>query len=404
MLTNGGLFWVLSTLPRIGALLTAMATTVACGLTDAELTARERGSPDAEPGPPNPLPKPDPSLDGPPATEVEPDADPGAPPPGLKVYATGNAAWVDRVPTGRITLMGGGRENDPAMRWFLDGAQGGDVVVLRARGSNGYNDYMYRELGGVDSVHTLVVSSRAQADSFYVAQTVRNAEALWLAGGNQGTYYTRWSGTQLEAALDYLLAVKKASIGGTSAGMAVLGEVDYAALAGSVTSTEALGNPFHADVTLTDDFLSPMPFMAGVITDTHWSERGRLGRTLAFMARMVTDGLGSKAAGARGLSADEQTAVAIDPQGLARVYGNAAYDDFAYFFDCPQAPERCRPGRSLHWSAGCRVFQAKGYPDGRVTLDLNDWATSQTQGCPECGWRTVSVEQGRVLNDIQTPN
>ena len=38
--------------------------------------------------------------------------------------------------------MGGSRENDNAMRWFLKQADGGDILVLRASGSNGYNDYM----------------------------------------------------------------------------------------------------------------------------------------------------------------------------------------------------------------------------------------------------------------------
>ena len=37
--------------------------------------------------------------------------------------------------------MGGASENDAAMAWFLERAGGGDVLVLRASGSDGYNDY-----------------------------------------------------------------------------------------------------------------------------------------------------------------------------------------------------------------------------------------------------------------------
>ena len=35
-------------------------------------------------------------------------------------------------------MMGGSVENDNAMRWFLERADGGDVLVLRASGSDGY--------------------------------------------------------------------------------------------------------------------------------------------------------------------------------------------------------------------------------------------------------------------------
>jgi hypothetical protein len=40
-------------------------------------------------------------------------------------------------------LMGGASENDNAMRWFLERAGGGDVLVLRTSGEDGYNDYFF---------------------------------------------------------------------------------------------------------------------------------------------------------------------------------------------------------------------------------------------------------------------
>lgn len=42
--------------------------------------------------------------------------------------------------------MGGATEHDKAMRWFLREANEGDIVVLRASGIDGYNDYFYSEL------------------------------------------------------------------------------------------------------------------------------------------------------------------------------------------------------------------------------------------------------------------
>lgn len=38
-------------------------------------------------------------------------------------------------------------ECDEAMKWFLNLANGGNVLVLRASGSDGYNNYFYSELG-----------------------------------------------------------------------------------------------------------------------------------------------------------------------------------------------------------------------------------------------------------------
>jgi len=43
-------------------------------------------------------------------------------------------------------------------------------------------------------------------------------------------------------------------IGGTSAGLAILGEFSYAALEGSATTAEATANPFHENVTLEEIF------------------------------------------------------------------------------------------------------------------------------------------------------
>ena len=42
--------------------------------------------------------------------------------------------------------MGGASEDDNAMKWFLERANGGDVLVLRATGADGYNDYLFSSL------------------------------------------------------------------------------------------------------------------------------------------------------------------------------------------------------------------------------------------------------------------
>lgn len=101
-------------------------------------------------------------------------------------YLTGNSQDVVVQPDFGICLMGGAGESDDGMRWFLDKANGGDVVVIRASGSDGYNDYMYSELGvTLNSVRTFVFHSGAAANDPYVIEKLNGAEAIWLAGGDR---------------------------------------------------------------------------------------------------------------------------------------------------------------------------------------------------------------------------
>jgi hypothetical protein len=66
------------------------------------------------------------------------------PPAGLVHYVTGSDANADVTPTGPgLILMGGGTDVDAAFQWWKPRISGGDVVVLRASGADGYNDYLY---------------------------------------------------------------------------------------------------------------------------------------------------------------------------------------------------------------------------------------------------------------------
>ncbi len=60
--------------------------------------------------------------------------------------------------------MGGGAEVDAAFTRAAQRAPQGDVLVLRASGADGYQDYLFTEIGGFDSVETLLVDRRALAE------------------------------------------------------------------------------------------------------------------------------------------------------------------------------------------------------------------------------------------------
>ncbi|MBW6479190.1 MAG: choice-of-anchor J domain-containing protein [Bacteroidales bacterium] len=292
-------------------------------------------------------------------------------------YRTGSDDDIETEPTFGILLAGGATDNNDGMAWLANLTNGGDVVVLRASGSDGYNNYIYSGLGvQVNSVTSIVIQSQAQADNPDVCEAVANAEMVFIAGGNQWNYYSHWKGTCLQEALIAHVNVKSAPIGGTSAGLAVLGEVVFTAENGSVWSNEALGNPYHFRVTLANDFLE-IPFLENLITDSHYDDiygdgNNRHGRHFAFMSRMIADW----DMDARGIGVDEYTAVGVDENGLARVFGHPSYDDYAYFLKANHDPEVCENGQPLTWyheKKAVSVYKLKGDFTGSGTFDLTTW-------------------------------
>jgi len=326
------------------------------------------------------------------------EPDPGIKPKGMKIYVTGNPGWVTTNHQEGYMYMGGGAESDEAMEWMASKTAGGDVVVIRTNNSGGYNDYLYYDIGGVDSVHTLVIDRSSFADSTYVETVIKNAEALFIAGGDQAEYYSLWKGTKVETAIHYLMDTKKTVIGGTSAGMAVLADVDYIQDSLGVYSTEALYNPYHIYMNyLKDDFLWGIPNTYGIITDAHFSERDRLGRVIAFMARMIVDG-DRTVRQTRAMACDEGTALCIEADGLVKVFGWSGYKDYVYFFKADTTPDRCVPDQALHWVNAVTVYKVRGLPKGVNTFNLATWTGSGGT------WESVNVANGVIDNDIQEPD
>lgn len=228
------------------------------------------------------------------------------------------------VPSAGLALMGGGTDVDAAFKWMGDHANGGDFVIL-STSKNSYAKYI-NGLSTLNSVATLVVPDVSSANDPFVAQVVSTAEAVFIAGGDQANYITNWTGSALEAAI-YSMLSHHGVLGGTSAGLAVLGDVDYAALNDSTTSAEALANPLTSSITLDSDFItpdeepgSPLSYLQETITDSHFMQRDRMGRTMAFMARADYENKVDNFA--RAIAVNEQTALLIDGNGQAIVVGN----------------------------------------------------------------------------------
>ena len=284
---------------------------------------------------------------------------------------TGDTADVVTTTTSGTCLMGGSTDVDEAFKWMITKSGGGDFVILRSDISYGYNPYI-RKLGTVNSVETIVIRTDSDAINPLVSQKIRNAEALFIAGGDQADYVRLWKNTPVEDAINYLINTKHIPVGGTSAGCAIMGSSYFSALKGSVTSAEAMHNPYNSLVSLGhNDFISN-PFLQNTIIDQHYSQRGREGRLVTFMARMDKD----LAQNPRAIAIDEETAVCIDETGIAIVFGT----NKAFFLQrTSSSPETCIADTTLTWNNNAqaiKVYCIAGSIIGNSSFDLKDYSTA----------------------------
>lgn len=293
-------------------------------------------------------------------------------------YLRGSSQDAPARPRGGTALMGGSTDQDDAFRFMAQRADGGDFLVLRASGDGDYNEYI-EGLGKLDSVETLVLHDRASSSDPFVLERVRGADAIFFAGGDQSLYMARWAGTPLADELNKAVE-RGVPVGGTSAGLAILGETVFSARVDGVTSAETLADPFHPAVTLEPTFIT-VPHMHEVLTDTHFSQRERMGRLVSFMARAHGEGNP-----VRGLGVDEKTAVLVEPEGRGWIVGENA----AYFVTAPGPAEQCQPGQPLTF----RNLQVQRLQAGE-SFDLRTW---QADGSPTS---RLSVENGSLVAEPQ---
>ncbi|MEV3928423.1 pre-peptidase C-terminal domain-containing protein [Streptomyces sp. NPDC049944] len=258
-----------------------------------------------------------------------------------------------------------------------------DVVVLAgsapSSGSETPECDTITDLGGVNSCTTWTLTAASDGNNTQLNTDIRNAEFVYFAGGDQ-CRYAAWKGTALQASVQSVVA-KGGGSGGGSAGLHINSSLVYDACRASATSAGALSNPYDKSVTFTTGMFN-WPDYGDTINDSHFVARDRMGRTMAFVARAIKDGLTSQGK-AWGVGVDEGgSSLFIDKNGLATLSGGNAYVVLG-----DHQPEQATAGKPLTYSD----FKIWHLTAGQ-TFDFKDR--------PTCGYYKRSVTNGVAQSNL----
>jgi cyanophycinase len=208
----------------------------------------------------------------------------------------------------------GGSWAPSVFAWMVEKGRCGSVVILGTSSPDAELERIFLHEGAAAVTSLMITRENADLPTTY--HDIAVANIVWIRGGAQSRYVNFWNGTLTEAAIRHVYA-SGGVVGGTSAGCAVLGDIIYDARVASLAPRQALRDAHHPNLTLTTDFLNLAP---DVLFDTHFTERGRLGRLVVMLARSYAD-FGRDVLG---IGVDHRTALCISPDLTAEVRGEGS--------------------------------------------------------------------------------
>ena len=280
---------------------------------------------------------------------------------GWTYWRLGNPNDVTTATTGGVMFEGGGTDVNDGYRWMCGHAGNGDFLVLRAYGTGDYDPYIQRLCPGINSVSTLKLGTPKASTDPFVLKTIAQAEAIFIAGGDQTKYVHFWQGTPVQAAIN-AAAARGVPVGGTSAGNAILAQFAFSALYDTILSKAALADCFARRITIDDGFLNLSPLLANLITDDHFITRNRMGRLVTFLAHIEATGQSTQAAA---IAVNEHTAFLMEPSGAGTVVGSSK----VFFLRPPGPPQVCAAGTPVTYNH-INVYRI----ERGGTFNLGSWA------------------------------
>ncbi len=222
---------------------------------------------------------------------------------------------------GKLLLIGGGVENITsttswnyeAFNWAVAQSTNKKVAIIHyeTTTTSEFENYFINSCGAT-AVKSFIVNSLG-ANSATLVDEISGYDVFYFRGGDQWQYYDLWKGKLIENAIHSKFN-SGGVICGTSAGLAILSGTLFTAQSGECYSNAAIKNTNLITIKLKNDFLEMMP---GFIFDSHFTNRGRMGRLVSFMANWKNK-TGETLVG---IGVDEITALAINPDGNSTAYG-----------------------------------------------------------------------------------
>lgn len=238
----------------------------------------------------------------------------------VKVFLTFTLISSKLFGQGFICAVGGGSEHiggwsDKPYGWIVEKADSGKIVILSYQQETDFLPEYFVSLGA-SSAENLAIDDRLTADEQSTYDQITEAAALFIKGGDQSESITLWKETKTHKAIIEVFD-EGGVIAGTSAGAMLLSEITFTAENGTVYSDEALLNPDTTYIQLSDEFLT---FVPGTVFDTHFIQRGRIGRLVGFILNRKAN----YSQEIMGIGIDDKTALCIDSNGTAEVFGTGA--------------------------------------------------------------------------------
>lgn len=223
---------------------------------------------------------------------------------------------------GYLMLAGGAGESaggwsDSPYSWVVSKASNKRIAVISY--NSGETDWIpnYFKSFGAVYAKNFYIPDKTTANQQALYDSLITYNGVFIKGGDQGKYYQYYKDTKVQQALQYIYN-NGGVLSGTSAGSMILSPVVYTAQVASIDPATALMSAYSTQITLVNDFLTTIG--GNFIFDTHVAERGRFGRIPSFMATWYK----SKTLNAVGVGIDDHTALCIEPNGNAVVYGTGA--------------------------------------------------------------------------------
>ena len=226
---------------------------------------------------------------------------------------------------GSLVLIGGGGESNGGWSnapytWALDQSQNRKVAVIYYSSSTSWIPEYFMDLGASDTAR-FDIDNLTLANAQATYDSLMNYDVFFIKGGNQWDYYSTWKNTKVEDAITDKFN-QGGVIMGTSAGMAILSDVIFSAENGSIYPDFALSQNtpnYDIKMVLEDDFLD---FFPDYIFDSHFIERGRIGRLISFLDNWCWSAVNGYCVD--GIGVDDRTALCIDSNKIGEIMGSAS--------------------------------------------------------------------------------